>query len=268
MSQNLTYQPLLKQRRIANKNSEQDNQIYCFEQQTICQLACNPYTINSFGPIDPCLRSMFMWSCLPACRARIILLWPIDNKHAKFLFYRRETFNHLASWLEDARQHANPNMTIMLIGNKSDLTVSWTITQICCTLSAACEGGSLVGQSAFQLLALNSASLQLMCLMWPLTSTQAVSQLDGPTLIHVCRADPACWMELVVVLHCSICICAICSTAELWLQRKESSLRRSMASSFWRLQPRQPTMLRRWSLLTPLAFLSFCLACIFWIQSL
>ncbi len=37
---------------------------------------------------------------------------------------RRETFNHLASWLEDARQHANPNMTIMLIGNKSDLNVS------------------------------------------------------------------------------------------------------------------------------------------------
>ncbi|KAL2246887.1 UNVERIFIED_CONTAM: Ras-related protein RABB1c [Sesamum indicum] len=34
---------------------------------------------------------------------------------------RRETFNHLASWLEDARQHANPNMTIILIGNKSDL---------------------------------------------------------------------------------------------------------------------------------------------------
>lgn len=37
------------------------------------------------------------------------------------LFFRRETFNHLTSWLEDARQHANSNMTIMLIGNKSDL---------------------------------------------------------------------------------------------------------------------------------------------------
>lgn len=36
-------------------------------------------------------------------------------------FGRRETFNHLASWLEDARQHANANMTIMLIGNKCDL---------------------------------------------------------------------------------------------------------------------------------------------------
>lgn len=37
------------------------------------------------------------------------------------LFIRRETFNHLASWLEDARQHANANMSIMLIGNKCDL---------------------------------------------------------------------------------------------------------------------------------------------------
>ncbi|CAN6279021.1 unnamed protein product, partial [Urochloa humidicola] len=35
---------------------------------------------------------------------------------------RRETFNHLASWLEDARQHANANMTVMLIGNKCDLS--------------------------------------------------------------------------------------------------------------------------------------------------
>lgn len=34
---------------------------------------------------------------------------------------RRETFNHLASWLEDARQHANSNMSIMLVGNKADL---------------------------------------------------------------------------------------------------------------------------------------------------
>lgn len=34
---------------------------------------------------------------------------------------RRETFNHLESWLEETRQHANPNMKIMLIGNKCDL---------------------------------------------------------------------------------------------------------------------------------------------------
>jgi len=34
---------------------------------------------------------------------------------------RRETFNHLTSWLEDARQHSHSNMIIMLIGNKCDL---------------------------------------------------------------------------------------------------------------------------------------------------
>lgn len=37
------------------------------------------------------------------------------------LLFRRETFNHLASWLEDARQHANANMSIILIGSKCDL---------------------------------------------------------------------------------------------------------------------------------------------------
>jgi GTPase SAR1 family protein len=44
---------------------------------------------------------------------------------------RRETFNHLTSWLEDARQHSNSNMTIMLIGNKSDLEHRLHICIIC-----------------------------------------------------------------------------------------------------------------------------------------
>ncbi|XP_041346671.1 LOW QUALITY PROTEIN: ras-related protein Rab-2-like, partial [Gigantopelta aegis] len=34
---------------------------------------------------------------------------------------RRDTFEHLTSWLDDARQHSSSNMVIMLIGNKSDL---------------------------------------------------------------------------------------------------------------------------------------------------
>jgi Ras-related protein Rab-2A len=34
---------------------------------------------------------------------------------------RRETFNHLNRWLEEARQHGNPDMVVMLIGNKSDM---------------------------------------------------------------------------------------------------------------------------------------------------
>jgi len=34
---------------------------------------------------------------------------------------RRDTFEHLTNWLEDARQHSSSNMVIMLIGNKCDL---------------------------------------------------------------------------------------------------------------------------------------------------
>ena len=41
--------------------------------------------------------------------------------YVSLLFFRRDTFDHLTTWLEDARQHSSSNMVIMLIGNKSDL---------------------------------------------------------------------------------------------------------------------------------------------------
>lgn len=34
---------------------------------------------------------------------------------------RRDTFQHLSRWLEEAQQHAHENMVILLIGNKNDL---------------------------------------------------------------------------------------------------------------------------------------------------
>ena len=45
------------------------------------------------------------------------LKWASDPL-SKLFCCRRETFNHLTSWLEDARQHSSSNMVIMLIGNK------------------------------------------------------------------------------------------------------------------------------------------------------
>src|SRR6476620_8084798 len=35
---------------------------------------------------------------------------------------RRDTFQHLGRWLEEAKQHAQENMVILLIGNKNDLS--------------------------------------------------------------------------------------------------------------------------------------------------
>lgn len=34
---------------------------------------------------------------------------------------KRQTFDHMARWLEELRSHADKNIVIMLIGNKSDL---------------------------------------------------------------------------------------------------------------------------------------------------
>jgi Ras-related protein Rab-2A len=67
--------------------------------RTLVSLICSiKFGGHNIDPLSLCLLADF---CLGMCR--------------------RETFNHLASWLEDARQHANSNMTIMLIGNKCDL---------------------------------------------------------------------------------------------------------------------------------------------------
>ncbi|XP_044352049.1 ras-related protein Rab-2-A-like [Triticum aestivum] len=41
---------------------------------------------------------------------------------------RRETFNHLTNWLQDARKYAHSGMTIMLIGNKCDLSHSHAVS--------------------------------------------------------------------------------------------------------------------------------------------
>ncbi|GAN02984.1 RAS-related protein Rab-2A [Mucor ambiguus] len=34
---------------------------------------------------------------------------------------RRETFEHVSTWLADVRRHANPHTTVVLVGNKCDL---------------------------------------------------------------------------------------------------------------------------------------------------
>ena len=38
-----------------------------------------------------------------------------------FSFFRRETFDHLPTWLEDVRKYVDTNTSIMLIGSKCEL---------------------------------------------------------------------------------------------------------------------------------------------------
>ena len=50
------------------------------------------------------------------------------SKGSNNILYRRITYNHLTSWLTDARNLTNPNTVIMLIGNKKDLDAQRDVT--------------------------------------------------------------------------------------------------------------------------------------------
>lgn len=71
---------------------------------------------------------MKIWSNIPGQRNFSCLVFYGKPQIWRLWIDRRETFNHLASWLEDARQHANENMTIVLVGNKSDLAHRRAVT--------------------------------------------------------------------------------------------------------------------------------------------
>lgn len=47
----------------------------------------------------------------------------LDDHHCS-----RESYNHVNSWLEDARALANPNISIVLVGNKLDLAAEREVT--------------------------------------------------------------------------------------------------------------------------------------------
>lgn len=69
--------------------------------------------------LDPCLCLLllvFPPSSLPSLPSFVTL-----SSRATLPDRSRETFNHLSRWLEEARANGNPDMVIMLIGNKSDM---------------------------------------------------------------------------------------------------------------------------------------------------
>lgn len=70
------------------------------------------------------ISSNFMWiiHCITCCV--FLFQWLITFL---FIFFRRETFDHLTSWLEDARQHSSSNMVIMLIGNKRCAVLTYSL---------------------------------------------------------------------------------------------------------------------------------------------
>jgi Ras-related protein Rab-2A len=52
----------------------------------------------------------------------------MHNGSYTLLIFRRETLNHLATWLKEERQHASANVITVLIGNKCDLSNRRVVT--------------------------------------------------------------------------------------------------------------------------------------------
>uniref|UniRef100_A0A667HUD4 RAB2A, member RAS onco family n=1 Tax=Lynx canadensis TaxID=61383 RepID=A0A667HUD4_LYNCA len=72
---------------------------------------------------------------------------------------RRDTFNHLTTWLEDARQHSNSNMVIMLIGNKREHYLQRT--SLCSTFKIIVHGKTFLAIVSLNLQSVGKASLIL-----------------------------------------------------------------------------------------------------------
>ncbi|XP_073171078.1 ras-related protein Rab-14 isoform X5 [Lepidochelys kempii] len=66
-----------------------------------------------------CLRT---YDCRGHGCRKVLLTSPIHRKEI------RSTYNHLSSWLTDARNLTNPNTVIILIGNKADLEAQRDVT--------------------------------------------------------------------------------------------------------------------------------------------
>uniref|UniRef100_A0A8V1AFC5 RAB14, member RAS onco family n=1 Tax=Gallus gallus TaxID=9031 RepID=A0A8V1AFC5_CHICK len=59
---------------------------------------------------------------------------------------RRSTYNHLSSWLTDARNLTNPNTVIILIGNKADLEPGSERCRVRCTAQTISSAGGAANQ--------------------------------------------------------------------------------------------------------------------------
>lgn len=71
-----------------------------------------------------CIRQMLHCNLIYQCRYRAITSAYYRGAVGALLVYdvtRRTTFENVSRWLRELRDHTDPNIVVMLIGNKSDL---------------------------------------------------------------------------------------------------------------------------------------------------
>ncbi|KAL1124344.1 hypothetical protein AAG570_000973 [Ranatra chinensis] len=82
------------------------------------------FTDKRFQPVHDLTIGIEIWDTAGQEAFRSITRSYYRGAAGALLVYditRRETFDHVSVWLEEARQFANPKTVVMLIGNKADL---------------------------------------------------------------------------------------------------------------------------------------------------
>lgn len=93
-------------------------------EQTTASTPGSPTTTSSTNPTAATTVKLQVWDTAGQESFRSITRSYYRGAAGALLVYditRRDTFQHLSRWLEEAKQHAHENMVILLIGNKNDL---------------------------------------------------------------------------------------------------------------------------------------------------
>lgn len=87
---------------------------------------------------------------------------------------KRQTFDHVARWLEELRSHADNNIVIMLVGNKTDLSTLRTVTTEDAKEFAEKEGLFFLETSALEATNVESAFLMVLTEIYRIVSKKSL----------------------------------------------------------------------------------------------
>jgi len=134
MTSNFPYEYIFKYIIIGDMGTGKSCLLHSFTERKF--IADSPHTIGvEFGTriIEVMGRKIKLqiWDTAGQERFRAVTRSYYRGAAGALLVYditRRSTFNHLTSWLTDARNLTSPNTVIMLIGNKKDLSAQRDVT--------------------------------------------------------------------------------------------------------------------------------------------
>eukprot|EP00437_Effrenium_voratum_P017875 CAMPEP_0181457930 /NCGR_PEP_ID=MMETSP1110-20121109/32041_1 /TAXON_ID=174948 /ORGANISM="Symbiodinium sp., Strain CCMP421" /LENGTH=234 /DNA_ID=CAMNT_0023582389 /DNA_START=54 /DNA_END=756 /DNA_ORIENTATION=- len=128
---------------------------------------------------------------------------------------KRVTFENLERWLQELRDHADPNIVIMLVGNKGDLRHLRAVGQDEALAFAEKHGLACIETSALEATNVETAFMRLLSEIYTLMSSRQVTDGDSfranqPTIqVEAVQSAPAATVAAPEYRNGAPCSCAI-----------------------------------------------------------